>query len=129
MDLFLVMNQSQKKRMKMRKIKMRKLPLFLVSAVATIIIIGSVTASTSSDTCNYRDDGKYVMSNGNISAFGTMNHAMHCASLGLLPDVVSRRLGILGDEETKQWAEDIKRLNQEVIDRKKKEKEESENAS
>jgi hypothetical protein len=46
---------------------------------------------------------------------------MHCASLGLLPDVVSRRLGVLGDEETKQWAEDIKRLNQEVIDRKKKE--------
>jgi hypothetical protein len=119
MDLLLVMTQSQKK--KMRRIKMRKLPLFLVSAAATIILIGSVTASTSSDTCNYRDDGKYVMSNGNISAFGTMNHAMHCASLGLLPDVVSRRLGVLGDEETKQWAEDIKRLNQEVIDRKKKE--------
>jgi hypothetical protein len=99
---------------------MRKLPLLLISAVATIATVGGVMASGSSGTCNYREDGKYVLSDGSISAFGTMNHAMHCATQGLLPDAVAHRLGWLGDEETKAWAEDIKRLNQEVIDRNKK---------
>jgi len=98
----------------------RKLPIFLVSAVATIAIVGGVMASSSSETCNYDEDGNYHMSDGTVSAFGTMNHAMHCASLGILPDVVSRRLGLLGGDETKAWAEDIKLLNQEVIERKKK---------
>ena len=104
---------------------MRKLPVILLSAVATIAIVGGVMASSSGGTCNYREDGKYVMSDGTVSAFGTMNHAMHCASLGLLPDVVSRRLGWLGSEETKAWAEDIKRLNQEVRERNQKEAEEA----
>ncbi len=103
---------------------MRKLPILLIAGVATLATVGGVVASDSTDKCNYREDGKYVMSDGTVSAFGTMNHAMHCASLGLLPDVVSRRLGWLGDEETKAWAEDIKRLNQEVIERQRKEKEE-----
>ena len=103
---------------------MRKLPILLIAGVITLVTVGGVVASDSTDKCNYREDGKYVMSDGTVSAFGTMNHAMHCASLGLLPDVVSRRLGWLGDEETKAQAEDIKRLNQEVIERQRKEKEE-----
>jgi hypothetical protein len=103
---------------------MKNLPVLLISAVATLATVGGVMASSSSGTCNYREDGKYVMSDGTVSAFGTMNHAMHCASLGLLPDAVSRRLGWLGDDETIAWAEDIKRLNQEVIERQKEEKKE-----
>lgn len=99
---------------------MRKLPIFLVSAVATIAIVGGVMASSSSETCNYDEEGNYHMPNGTVSAFGTMNHAMHCASLGILPDVVSRRLGLLGNDETKAWAEDIKLLNREAIERKEK---------
>ena len=104
---------------------MTKLPVILITLVATLGIAGGVIASNSGGTCNYREDGKYVMSDGTVAAFGTMNHAMHCASLGLLPDVVSRRLGWLGDEETKAWAEDIKRLNQEVIERNQREAEEA----
>ena len=103
---------------------MKKLPVLLISAVATLATVGGVMASSSSGTCNYREDGKYVMSDGTVSAFGTMNHAMHCASLGLLPNAVSRRLGWLGDDETIAWAEDIKRLNQEVIERQKEENKE-----
>jgi len=104
---------------------MRKLPILLIAAVATIATVGGVMASGSSGTCNYREDGKYVLSDGSIAAFGTMNHAMHCATQGLLPDAVARRLGWLGDEETKEWAEDIKRLNQEVIERNQREAEEA----
>lgn len=99
---------------------MRKLPIFLVSAIATIAIVGGVMASSSSETCNYDEEGNYHMPNGTVSAFGTMNSAMHCASLGLLPDVISRRLGLFGGDETKAWADDIKLLNQEVIERKEK---------
>ena len=99
---------------------MRKLPVFLVTTIATIAIVGGVMASSSSETCNYDEDGNYRMPNGTVSAFGTMNSAMHCASLGLLPDVVSRRLGLLGNDETKAWAEDIKLLNREAIERKEK---------
>ena len=100
---------------------MNRFKIVVCVAVVASFAVGGVMASSSGGTCNYREDGKYVMPDGNVAAFGTMNHAMHCASLGLLPDVVARRLGWLGDEKTKAWAEDIKRLNQEVIEKQKAE--------
>ena len=96
---------------------MRKLTILLASALATTAAVGGVMA-TDSGTCNYKADGTYLMSNG-TAAFGTMNDAMHCASQGILPQVVADRLGRWGDQETQEWAEDIKRLNQEVIERNK----------
>lgn len=102
---------------------MTKLPVILITLVATLGIAGGVVASNSGGTCNYQEDGTYVSSDGTVSAFGTMNAAMECASYGLLPPVVAHRLGWLGGEETKAWAEDIKRLNQEVIERREAEAE------
>ena len=97
---------------------MKKFTILLASALATTAVVGGVMAS-GSGTCNYKADGTYLMSNG-TAAFGTMNDAMHCASQGILPQVVADRLGRWGDQETQEWAEDIKRLNQEMIDRNKK---------
>jgi|TARA_R110000823_G_scaffold5388_1_gene21189 hypothetical protein len=96
---------------------MRKLTILLALALATTAAVGGVMA-TDSGTCNYKADGTYLMSNG-TAAFGTMNDAMHCASQGILPQVVADRLGRWGDQEAQEWAEDIKRLNQEVIERNK----------
>ena len=91
---------------------MRKLTLS-IAAVAATAICGGVYAGTSTGSCNYNDDGTYTNSDGTVSAFGTMNAAMHCATQGLLPQVVATRLGILGDDDTQEWAEEIKKLDAE----------------
>tara|TARA_R110000824_G_scaffold12903_5_gene56321 strand:+ start:5625 stop:5996 length:372 start_codon:yes stop_codon:yes gene_type:complete len=98
---------------------MRKFTILLASVIATTAVVGGVMASGSSGACNYKADGTYLMSDGTVAALGSMNDAMHCASQGILPQVVADRLGRWGDQETQEWAEDIKRLNQEVIERNK----------
>ena len=99
---------------------MKKFTILVASVIATTAAVGGVMASGSGGTCNYKADGTYLMSDGTVSAVGTMNAAMQCASQGVLPQVVADRLGRWGDKDTQEWAEDIRRLNQEVIERNKK---------
>ena len=102
---------------------MKKVTLSVASIIAVCAITGGVYASSSSGLCNYTDDGKFVNSDGSISAFGTMNAAMDCARQGTLPAVVARRLGHLGTADIKEWAEDIKNLD---VEQKKKIEEQKE---
>ena len=102
---------------------MRKLTLILFGTMAAVSLSvgGMVMANEGSySSCSYNDKGQYVSPDGSVSAVGTMNAAMDCAANGELPDIVAKRLGVFGDAETKAWAEDIKKLNEEVIERKKK---------
>ena len=101
---------------------MRKLTLILLGAMTAVSISvgGVVLAEGSYSSCSYNEKGQYVSPDGSVSAVGTMNAAMDCAANGELPDIVAKRLGVFGDAETKAWAEDIKKLNEEVIERKKK---------
>ena len=98
---------------------MRKLILFGAMAVS-FSVGGVVLAEGSYSSCNYNEKGQYISPDGRVSAVGTMNAAMDCAANGELPDIVAHRLGVFGDSETKAWAEDIKKLNEEVKERKKK---------
>ena len=101
---------------------MRKLTLILLGAMTAVSLSvgGVVLAESSYSSCSYNDKGQYVSPDGSVSSVGTMNAAMDCAANGELPDIVAKRLGVFGDAETKAWAEDIKKLNEEVIERKKK---------
>lgn len=98
----------------MNKLKVTALGIALVG-----LTVGGVVAADLDGSCKFKEDGTYI-SNDGVSAFGPMNAAMDCATRGALPTKVLARLGRWGDTETKAWAEDIKRLNQEVIDRNKK---------
>jgi len=63
-------------------------------------------------SCPYDNvTGNYTDSDGNVSAYGTMESAYNCAFHGLLPKVVQDRLGSLGDAQTKKDAELILKLN------------------
>ena len=99
----------------MNKLKVAALGIAIVG-----LTVGGVVAADNDGSCKFKEDGTYVSNQGTISAFGPMNAAMDCATRGALPTKVLERLGRWGDAETKVWAEDIKRLNQEVIDRNKK---------
>tara|TARA_R110000744_G_C19269683_1_gene552352 strand:+ start:526 stop:888 length:363 start_codon:yes stop_codon:yes gene_type:complete len=99
---------------------MSKVTLVVLGLAMVGLTIGSVVAANTDGSCKFKENGNYVSDNGSISAFGPMNAAMDCATRGVLPASVLARLGKWGDPETKAWAEDIKRLNQEVIDRNKK---------
>ena len=99
----------------MNKLKVTALGIALVG-----LTVGGVVAADNDGSCKFKEDGTYISNDGSVSAFGPMNAAMDCATRGALPSKVLARLGRWGDAETKAWAEDIKRLNQEVIDRNKK---------
>jgi len=105
---------------------MKKSTLTVASILAVCVITGGVYASSSSGLCNYTADGNFVNSNGSISAFGTMNAAMDCAAQGALPAVVARRLGHLGTADIKEWAEDIKNLDEEQKKRIEEQREQEE---
>ena len=92
---------------------MRKLTLTIAAVLAATAIGGGVYAGTSSGSCNYTEKGHYINSDGTLSAFGTMAAASECAAQGVLPAVVARRLGSLGNADTREWAEEIKKLDAE----------------
>jgi len=50
-----------------------------------------------------------------------MAAAAECASEGKLPGVVAARLGVLGDEKTRQWSEEIKQTDAEARQQREKE--------
>ena len=90
-------------------------PLIAVAAAV------AVTAAGDSNSCGYNEDGTYTSADGQVSAFGTMTAAAACAAEGKLPDVGAARLGVLGNEETRQWAEEIKQIDAEAKQAREKE--------
>ena len=99
---------------------MRKLTLTIAAILTATAVGGGVYAGTSTSSCNYNEDGTYTSSDGTVSAFGTMNAAMHCAAQGLLPQIVADRLGVWGDADTREWAEEIRKLDAEQKQKNKK---------
>jgi len=97
--------------------KLFALSIPLVAVAAAV----AVAAGGGSSSCGYNEDGSFVSPDGQVSAFGTMTAAAACAADGKLPDVVAARLGVLGDEETRQWAEEIKKMDAEARQQREKE--------
>lgn len=92
----------------------------IVSAMA-LTAIGLTTASaTVSDNCGYDDDGNFLLGNGQVSAYGPWEHAKDCAMKGILPAVVAKRLGSLGDERTQREADALRETNTRIQEEKKK---------
>ncbi len=89
-------------------------PLIAVAAAVAI------AAGGDSSSCGYNEDGTYTSADGQVSAFGTMTAAAACAADGKLPDVVAARLGVLGAEEMRQWAEEIKKMDAEARQQREK---------
>ena len=97
-----------------------KLFALSIPLVAVAVAVG-VAAGGGSGSCDYDEDGRFVGLDGQISAFGTMAAAAECASEGKLPGVVAARLGVLGDEQTRQWSEEIKQTDAEARQQREKE--------
>jgi len=81
--------------------------------LVALAAVGAVVAGGDSSSCGYNEDGTYMSADGQ-SAFGTMTAAAACAADGKLPGVVAARLGVLGDEEIRQRAEEIKKMDAKV---------------
>lgn len=81
----------------------------------------AIAADGGSSSCAYNGDGMFIGADGQVSAYGTMTAAAACAAEGKLPDVVAARLGVMGNEETRQWAEEIKQIDAEAKQAREKE--------
>jgi len=97
--------------------KLIALSVPLVAIAAAV----AVAAGGDSSSCGYNEDGTYTSADGQVSAFGTMTAAAACAADGKLPDFVAARLGVLGDEESRQWSEEIKKMDAEARQQREKE--------
>ena len=84
--------------------------LMIISAIGLSYADSKKWAAHAS--CPYDNvTGNYTDSDGNVSAYGTMESAYNCAFHGLLPKVVQDRLGSLGDDQAKKDSELIIKLN------------------
>ena len=92
---------------------MKKIYIAMGGLVAVLSAGGIAANASYSNDCNYNSDGTYT-ANGQTSANGTMNAAMHCAAQGILPEIVAQRLGVWGDADAKEWAQQIRTLNNEI---------------
>jgi len=91
---------------------MNKKYIIIVSSTIAILIAGGVGANALVvANCNYDPvTGNYIYQ-GEEYAHGTMGSALDCALAGLLPKVVSDRLGVYGDAPTKEQARKIIKTN------------------
>ena len=71
--------------------------VFIIST--TTVAISMATAESEKKSCRYTEDGYYISPKGEISAFGTMDHAAKCAAKGELPSKVHERLGQWGSKD------------------------------
>ena len=85
-------------------------PLFIAGVLSVTIIAGSMaTGIVVYNSCGYNEKtGNYIYDHNKVSAYGTMDAALECALMGMLPDIVSDRLGRFGYEEE---AEHIKSID------------------
>ena len=92
---------------------MNKKLLIALGAASVIVIAGVASAGiVAYNSCGYdKQTGNYLYDGNKVAAHGTMDSAMECALQGMLPDVVASRLGMWGDAETKEWAEEILLMN------------------
>ena len=88
---------------------MKKKLLIALGAASIIVIAGVASAGiVAYNSCGYdAKTGNYLYDGNKVAAYGTMDSAMECALQGLLPTIVANRLGVWGDEDTKEEAEQI----------------------
>ena len=88
---------------------MSKKLLIALGAASIIVIAGVASAGiVAYNSCGYDEKtGNYLYDGNKVAAHGTMDSAMECALQGILPDAVANRLGVWGDAETKEEAEQI----------------------
>ena len=105
----------------------RKL-LILLSAASIVVLAGVATASiVAYNSCGYDEKtGNYLYDGNKVAAHGTMDAAMECAMQGMLPDIVADHLGVWGDEETKEEAQQIILMNEIKKEEKNQAKEKKE---
>ena len=92
---------------------MNKKLLIALGAASVIVIAGVASAGiVAYNSCGYDEKtGNYLYDGNKVAAHGTMDSAMECALQGMLPDVVANRLGMWGDEDTKEDADNILLMN------------------
>ena len=84
--------------------------LLIALGAASIIVIAGVASAgiVAYNSCGYDEKtGNYLNDGNKVAAQGTMDSAMDCAVQGILPSIVANRLGVWGDEDTKEEAEQI----------------------
>ena len=88
---------------------MNKKLLIALGAMGIIVIAGVASAGiVAYNSCGYdKQTGNYLYDGNKVAAYGTMDSAMECALQGILPSIVANRLGVWGDAETKEEAEQI----------------------
>ena len=88
---------------------MKKKLLIALGAASVIVIAGVASAGiVAYNSCGYDEKtGNYLYDGNKVAAYGTMDSAMECAMQGILPSIVANRLGVWGDAETKEEAEQI----------------------
>ena len=106
---------------------MSKKLLISLGVVGVIVIAGVASAGImTSNSCGYDEKTGNYLFEGKQYAYGTMDSAMNCALQGILPDVVADRLGMWGDKETKEYAEQIILMNDIKKEEQKQAKEKKE---
>ena len=92
---------------------MSKKLLIALGAVGIIVVAGVASAGiVAYNSCGYDEKtGNYLYDGNKVAAHGTMDSAMECALQGMLPDVVANRLGMWGNADTKEDADDILLMN------------------
>ena len=88
---------------------MNKKLLIALGAAGIVIIAGVASAGiVAYNSCGYDEKtGNYLYDGNKVAAYGTMDSAMECALQGILPTIDANRLGVWGDEDTKEEAEQI----------------------
>ena len=88
---------------------MNKKLLIALGAAGIVVIAGVASAGiVAYNSCGYDEKtGNYLYDGNKVAAYGTMDSAMECALQGILPTIVANRLGVWGDAETKEEAEQI----------------------
>ena len=83
----------------MQRSLIKKFGLPFIISIIALTAISVAIADTKEELCNYTLKGDYISPNGQISAYGTMDHAAQCAGKGLLPEIVQNRLGQWGSKD------------------------------
>jgi len=88
---------------------MSKKLLIALGAASVLVIAGVASAGiVVYNSCGYDErTGNYLYDGNKVAAHGTMDSAMECALEGILPSIVANRLGVWGNAETKEDAEEI----------------------
>jgi hypothetical protein len=101
---------------------MKRKSRMLAIIAAAGIVSGAAGSASSLQSCGYNAAGDYV-ENGTVYATASWDHAKRCAAQGLLPQVVAKRLGWLGDAATRAEAEQLRAENRQVREEREREEE------